>query len=100
MLIFAIPIMISLLIKDTFVVYTTAILVSVSFGLYFFSEFTIVARRYLIPVRLPVAIVISSCLFISAISAQTILFYLCLVPFIVSIFLCVHSMVFLRYKDL
>jgi hypothetical protein len=100
MLIFAIPIMISLLIKDTFVVYTTAFLISVSFGLYLISEYTIVARRYLVPIRVPVAIITSACLFISSISSQTRLFYLCLVPFVVSLLLCIHSIVFLRYKEL
>jgi len=100
MLIFAIPIMISLLINDTFVVYTTALLVSITFGLYLMSEYTIVARRYLVPIRVPVAIITSVCLFISAISAQTNLFYLCLVPFSVSLLLCLHSIVFLRYKEL
>lgn len=100
MLIVALPLIISLLIKDSFIVYTTGILVSITFGLYMSTEFTILARRYRPKVRIPLALLTSLSLMAASIYSTTMFFYLSFVPFVVSVVLGIHSMVFLRYKKL
>lgn len=100
MLIFAIPLIISLLISDSFITYSTGIIVSVMFGLYMSTQYTILARRYQPPVRVPLAVIMSASLIASALLSNTRYFYLCFVPFGVSVVLCIHSMLFLRYKKI